>query len=292
MDSMWMYDFHLFYEGGRAVLMGQSPSAIWDFNGPYPLALLFAPFALLPEPLAYALFVALNLFLLWKVLRRRSLWALLSFPVLFTLFVGQVDLFLGLAIPLGAPWTLALALMKPQVGFVALPWLLRRLDKQDWIKAGAAGAALLGLCFLLRPGWVGEWLARQPGLVNYSVHTSNLLWLAPDLGSLRSTLTIAVGLLALAPGFLLRQKRDSWATLQLFQPLTNIYSAAVLAEWFGPLELGLSWAAVLLVGGNIHAGMPMFLVALGILARPYWRSALKGLQARRRRGVRNFPRND
>jgi hypothetical protein len=282
MDSMWMYDFHLFYQGGRAVLMGLSPSAIWDFNGPYPLAVLFAPFALLPEPLAYALFVAINLFLLWKVLRRRSIWALLSFPVLFSLFVGQVDLLLGLAIPLGAPWTLALALVKPQVGFVTVPWLLRGLDRKGWIKAIASGAAFLGLCFLLRPGWVGEWMLRQPGLASYSVHTSNLLWLVPDQGSLRSTLTILLGLLALAPGFLLRQKADSWAVLQSFQPLTNIYSAAVLAEWFGPLELGLSWAAVALAGGNIHAGMPMFIVALGILARRHWAGIQKIVRARRK----------
>jgi len=266
-----MYDFHLFYEGGRAVLLGQSPSGIWDFNGPYPLAVLFAPFALLPEPLAYALFLAINLFLLWKVLRRRSVWALLSFPVLFTLFVGQVDLALALAIPLGAPWTLALALAKPQVGFVVVPWLLRKLDRKGWVRAAASGAAFLALCFILRPGWVGEWMARQPGLSTYSVHTSSLLWLAPDQGSLRSTLTIVLGLLALIPGFLLREKRDSWAVLQAFQPLTNIYSASVLAEWFGPLELGLSWVAVALAGGNIHAGMPMFLIPLAILGRAYWK---------------------
>ncbi len=265
-----MYDFHLFYEGGRAVLMGLSPSAIYDFNGPYPLAVLFAPLALFPEPVAYVIFLLINLVLLWLVMRKRAVWALLAFPVLFTLFVGQVDLLLALAIPLGAPWTLPLTLVKPQVGFVVLPWLLRRLDRKGWLKAGLVGAAFLGLCFLLRPTWVAEWLARQPGLASYSVHTSNILWLVPDQGSLRSILTVALGLAALPAGFLLSNKCDSWAVLQVFQPLTNIYSASVLAEWFGPLEVLLSWLAVIVVGGNIHAGMPMFILPLGILGRAYW----------------------
>lgn len=270
MDSMWMYDFHLFYLGGKAVLMGQSPSAIWDFNGPYPLAVLFAPFALLPEPLAYGLFVALNLFFLWKVMRKRMAWALLSFPVLFALFVGQIDLLLALVIPLGTPFTLALAMVKPQVGFVLLPWLLRRLDRRGWIKAIAVGLVFLGLCFVLRPTWVSEWLGRQPGLAFYSKHASNFYWLIPGQGNLRATLTIALALLALIPGFLLREKRASWAVLQLFQPLTNIYSASVLAEWFGPLEMALSWAAVFVVAGDIHNGMPMLLIPISLLARYAW----------------------
>ena len=54
--------------------MGQSLSAIREFIGPYPLAVLFAPLAVLPELLAYALFVALTLFLLWKVMDRRAVW--------------------------------------------------------------------------------------------------------------------------------------------------------------------------------------------------------------------------
>ena len=290
MDSMWMFDFHLFYQAGRAVLMGLSPATIAVNYSPYPLAVLFVPFALLPEPLAYALFVLLNLFLLWRVMGRRIVWAVLSFPVLFTLFVGQVDLVLALAIPLGMPWTLALALAKPQVGFVVLPWLLHRLDFKGWLKAAAAGVAFLAVCFILRPSWLSEWLQSSPGLVFYSLHASNLDWLVPNVGSLRAIVTVVLAVAALAPGFLLRQKRDSCTLLQLFQPLSNFYSISVLAEWFGPLEVGLSWAAVLLAGGNIHAGMPMFMVALAILARPYWRSALKRLFLLRSNDFSRYPR--
>ncbi|NTW09681.1 MAG: hypothetical protein HGA28_08980, partial [Anaerolineaceae bacterium] len=92
---MWRYDFHLFYLAGQAVLSGQSPYSIVDFYAPYPIALLFALVAWLPETVAYALYLAGSLFLLWKVLGKKAIWPLLSFPVFFNLFVGQVDLQLG-----------------------------------------------------------------------------------------------------------------------------------------------------------------------------------------------------
>jgi len=72
--------------------------------------------------------------------------------------------------------------------------------------------------------------------------------------------------LALPLGFWLRERRDSWTVLHLFTPYTNIYSPSVLAEWIGPLEVILSWAAILVVG-TIHNGAPLFVVGLSILLR-------------------------
>ena len=69
---MWQYDFHLFYMGARAILEGTSPYQMWDFNGPYPLAVFFIPFALLPEPLAYSAFLTTNIALAWKLLGLRK----------------------------------------------------------------------------------------------------------------------------------------------------------------------------------------------------------------------------
>lgn len=274
-----MFDFLIFYQAGKAVLLGQSPAAIPGFISPYPLAVLFAPFALLPAIPAYLLFLALNLFFLWKVMRKHMIWALLSFPVLFTLFVGQIDLLLALAIPLGSPFTLALAMVKPQVAIVILPWLLRHLDKRGWLKAIAVGLAFLAFCFILRPTWLSEWLSGQPNMDVYSMHASNFYWLIPDRGNLRNILSAILALLALIPAFLLREKRVSWSITQFFQPLTNIYSVSILAEWFGPLELALSWAAVFIVGGDIHNGMPMLVIPLSLLARYWWRQRRQNLSA-------------
>jgi hypothetical protein len=269
---MWRFDFHLFYMGAQAVLAGLSPYTVSDVNyGPYPLALIFVPLALLPESLAYGLFVALNLFLLWKVMGKRMLWGLLFFPMLFSLFVGQVDFLLAALMGLGSPWTLALALCKPQVAVVTLPWLVRRLDRTGWLKAACAGAAFLGLCFVLRPTWVSEWLQAQPGIQYYSRHASNLLWLIPERWmDARVVAAYTLGPLALVLGFWLKNRRKSWVVAQFFQPLSNIYSPAVLTEWVGPLEVMLSWTAFFVVSGDIHNGMPLFVVGLSILARTFW----------------------
>jgi hypothetical protein len=267
---MFLYDFMIFYNAGKAVLEGTSPYLSGIFPSPFPMALLFAPLALLPVPVAYGVFLAINLLLLWKVMRKRMVWALLSFPVLFSLFVGQSDL--ALALGIGAvPWLLPLAIVKPQVGFVMAPWLLRRYSRQDWLKAIGVGLALMAVSFAIRPGWVGEMLAAQPQVGDYSVRTSNLFYLIPaSWMDLRVGLTYGLAAAAFLAAFFLKEKRVAWTTTHLFAPLTNIYSAAVLAEWFGPLEMLVSYVPVFLVDGYIHAGMPMYLVGLVILARFYW----------------------
>ena len=73
---MWLYDFGLYYRAGQAVLAGQSPYLIPDFQPFYPIAVVFALIAWLPEPVAYGLFLAGCLALLWKVVGRRAIWPL------------------------------------------------------------------------------------------------------------------------------------------------------------------------------------------------------------------------
>ena len=262
---MWRYDFHLFYQAGQAVWAGTSPYLIPGFFSPYLLAVLFALFALFPEPLAYLIYLALSLLLVWKVLGRRGLWVLLSFPVFFGLFVGQVDLPLALLMAAGGPWAFPLAIIKPQVGFVVLPWLIRKASWKDLGRAALVSLALLAVCFLLRPTWLSEWLAATPALTQYARRDANLYWLVPTRFK---TTAVAVGsIIALGVGFLLRERRDSWIVLHLIAPLTNIYSASVLAEWIGPLEAALSWLVMFLLGGDIHHGAPLFVVGLSIWGR-------------------------
>lgn len=263
--DLWLYDFEIFWRAGRRILAGTSPYRVRGFLSPLPLAVLFAPFGLLPRTAAYAVFVLVTLGMLWKAAGRRAGWALLSFPVLFTLFVGQVDLALALAAALLGPLALPLLLAKPQLAFVMVPWLLVRSDRQRLALGVTAALGMLLLCFWLRPSWVAEWRVAAPPLADYSEHDSNLYRLVP--AGLKATLVWVLSPLALAAGLWLRERRDSWALLHLFTPVTNVYSAAVLAEWIGPLEVLLSWAAFLLVRPDLHGGAPLFIVALAILAR-------------------------
>lgn len=262
---MWRYDFHLFYQAGQAVLAGNSPYTVVGFQTPpYPLAVIFALFAWMPEPVAYALFIGINLYMLFKVMGRNGIWALLSFPVLFDLFVGQLDLPLALITLLVGPWALPLLLIKPQVGFVLAPWVLHNITKKQIIKIGVTGLAFLGLCFLLRPTWVSEWLSVIPTISGYANRDSSLYWLVPS--TYKTIVLVICSLIILPIGFYLKKQRSSWVLLQLFAPLSNIYSASTLVKWIGPVEMILSWITILLVG-TIHKGAPFFFIGFSILIR-------------------------
>jgi hypothetical protein len=265
-----MFDFNLFYQAAQAILHGLSPYTVQGFYSPYLLAVLFVPFSLLPVSLAYGVFIVINLVLFFKVCHLKGLWALFSFPVIFCLFVGQIDLSLALLLSLGSPWLLPLAIVKPQIAWLTLPWLVARLDKKGFLKACGVGVASVSLCFLMRPTWFSEWLAVEPSLQFYSGHASSIYWLVPLSGdNLRVLLTIGLSILVFPVGFFLKKKSDSWTLLQLFQPLTNVYSASVLAEWIGPFEFVLSWVVVFAVGGDVHNGMPLFVIPLAILFREH-----------------------
>jgi hypothetical protein len=264
-----LYDFEIFWRSGRRILAGTSPYRVHGFVSPLPLAVLFVPLALLPELAAYAVFVLVTLGMLWKAVGRRAGWALLSFPVLFTFFVGQVDLPLALAAALLGPLAFPLLLAKPQLAFVTVPWFLAHSGRRRLAAGIAAALGMLLLCFWLRPGWIAEWRAAAPPLADYAEHDSNLYRLVP--AGARTALLWIVTPIALAVGAWLRERRESWAVLHLAAPVTNIYSAAVLAEWIGPLEVLLSWAALLAVRADLHHGAPMFVVALAILARRWYR---------------------
>jgi len=267
-QSMWLHDFLIFYNSGQAILRGLSPYGIDGFISPIFLALFFVPFSLLPVGISYTLFIAANLLLAWKLLKKRIIWALLFFPFLFALFVGQIDFLIAGIIILGSPWTIALALVKPQLAFVIVPWMIMSFNKNDSIKAITSTSLFILFGFIIKPDWYKEWVSLQSGFDFYSSHASNIYWLIPQVNLfLRTNLTVIGALIILPLGFMLKNRRDSWTILHIFAPLTNIYSPAVLLEWIGPIEVVLSWFAVFLVGGNIHTGMPFFLVGMSIFIR-------------------------
>jgi hypothetical protein len=263
---MFLYDFHNFFLGGQAVLAGVSPYSVPDFLPPFPVAVIFALVAWLPEWLVYLAYLVTCIWLLWRILRWKCIWALLCFPVCFGLFVGQLDLLFTLLIVSIGPWTLPLLIMKPQVGFVLAPWYIRRLTHTQIIGTTLITVIFLGICFLIRPTWLSEWLKILPSATTYARHDSNLHWLIPQNFTL---VAYVIGIIISLPmGFLLKERKLSFTILHLFSPLSNIYSASVLAEWIGPIEVLLSWIAVILVG-NIHSGAPLFMIGLSILIRFY-----------------------
>jgi hypothetical protein len=259
---MWRYDFHIFYLAGQAVLTGNSPYSIPGFISPFPLAIVFSTIAWMPEPIAYSFYVSLCLFLLVKVVGRKFYWPLLSFPVFFNFFVGQVDLPLGLLAAILGTWSLPFLIIKPQVAIVLSPWIIRRSNHKDIILVLTIVLAFISLSFLIRPTWLIEWLEIVPTLSNYSRRDANLYWLVPT--SLKS-ISMIIGLIIAIPlGLKTNKRRDSWSILHLFGPITNIYSVSILVEWIGPTEVFLSWVAIM-ISGEIHSGAPLFIIPVSIL---------------------------
>lgn len=265
---MWIYDFLIFYQSGTLIINGISPYQVFDFNSPIFLALFFAPFSLLPARAAYGVYLLANIFLAWKLLGKKIIWAFLFFPFLFSLFVGQIDFLLAALLLIGSPWALGLALIKPQVAIVVVPWLIMQYKKSDFLKGLISVLVFIGISFIVQPSWVSEWLSTKPEFDFYSMHASNFYWLIPmNLIQLRAKLAMILPFIILPLGFLLANRKPSWTVLHLFAPLTNIYSSSVLLEWIGPIECLISWLAVLIVKGNIHTGMPLFFVGISILVR-------------------------
>src|SRR5882724_7961671 len=87
------WDFSIFWHVGQAVLHGQDPYSIANFFYPLPFAYVLAIFAILPEQLAFWLWIALNIGTLVYFFRRRFWQWLLYVPVLHLLSAGQLDLF-------------------------------------------------------------------------------------------------------------------------------------------------------------------------------------------------------
>jgi len=267
---MWLYDFSIFYQSGKAILSGISPYQIYDFNSPIFLALFFVPFSILPIGLAYSIYIIMNIFFAWKTLKKKILYAFLFFPFLFSLFVGQIDFLLAGIIVMGSPWLIGLALIKPQVAFVIVPWVIMNYRKYDWLKAGFSVIIFFAISFIVQPNWISEWFSTKPEFEFFSTHASNLYWLVPlNLINLRAKLSMVLPFIILPLGFLFVDRKISWTFVHLFAPLTNIYSPSILLEWIGPIECLLSWVAVFLVQGNIHFGMPFFLVGVSIILREF-----------------------
>jgi hypothetical protein len=153
-------DFDLCWVAARALLERRDPYAAvvtagwpWPMYYPMPAVLLALPFALLPMPVARAVFAGLGSGLLVYGLSRRGWWAvwvLASGAFLHALWTVQWSPLLTAAVLL--PTLGGVLAAKPNIG-AAL-----------WIgypsRIAALGAlALVALGFLLLPGWPRSWLA-------------------------------------------------------------------------------------------------------------------------------------
>ena len=154
------------WAGTQALLRGQSPYAAiqvppWPnwLLYPLPALLLTIPFTFVPLPLARGLFAAVGAAAFTYVVTRRGRWTL-YFLISGAMLWSWVDvqwppLLIAAALTPSLSWILA---VKPTAGFALWAAYPNR-------KALIGGLLFVAVSFLVRPGWVREWLdsvARTP----------------------------------------------------------------------------------------------------------------------------------
>ena len=265
------YDFNIFWEGARAILSGHSPYSVEGFFSPLPFAWLILPFGFLSFEVAYSIWTAINLLSLVVISKKDALRLILFLPVMFAIWVGQVDLLIIAAGFFGGWLGLAITTLKPQlsvwiVSYKFAEWW-REGKRQNILYTLLAILVIYGIPSLLQPGWWNSWASAPPSIFHYASHASSLFGLsALFVNSTFNTLFFVIALAAIS--FILlrpfsRGRFLSWVAI--FNPVANIYSLSIVFE---NVAIGLSWL-LLPVSINLHTGLPWAFIPIYLLWRDF-----------------------
>ena len=270
-------DFTLSWTAANHLLAGQDPyremqpTGVYPFNVPFyyplPAALLAAPFA--PIPLRYAgiAFVFVTFGIAALVLVRDSpprVAILLGFPAVMAATLGQWSPLLLAATVL--PAAQLVLPVKPTLGAAAF---VNRPSRIGVVLA----LAVIGLCFLVQPGWLASWRSVVSGA--WTSYTPPLRWghgagivLLAAFIWWRDPDARLLGVMALAPQLPLFYDQ---LLVQVAARTRREVLVLVVASWVG----GLTWA----FQGSPNAGsaraptlvilLTIYLPALGLIA---WRN--------------------
>lgn len=141
-------DWHIFYTTGQRFLAGENPYGNGYYNAPW-LLVIMTPLLILSEKTSYTLIV-LGTLMTGYLLPKNKLAVLLSYPLLFSLYYGQIDLLIlwGMAMP---PWLgLFFLLAKPQVGIGIAIYMIATKEIKAFVPVTIA--------FLISFGIYGLWI--------------------------------------------------------------------------------------------------------------------------------------
>lgn len=159
-------DVHAYYDAAARLNAGEplyaqaaTTNEAAFYRYPPLLAMAFRPLALLPFPVAAAIWeivVVASLIglvaLIRPGLRGWSLAGMLAMPIVWSVVIGQAQVPVTLLLAIGSPWSLALAMhLKVLPGLAAIWWIGRR----DWRSLGRFAACSAGLALVqlvLEPG--------------------------------------------------------------------------------------------------------------------------------------------
>lgn len=179
---MLFKDIDIFVAAARAILMGQDPYHLPGVEVFYPLPFyfLFVPLAFIPLPLVHVLWTALQAVVLVALLRRRTMFVMLSTPVVLCFILGQVDivmtgLFSALRRGIGGGLALAFLVLKPQLVLLLAPWMVWRWfrgeRRQLYIFVALLSLILIS-SFAIQPEWINSFMQRSGARVRAGVSSS------------------------------------------------------------------------------------------------------------------------
>ena len=162
-DPLIGYDAHAYYHAAtlddpyRSTINGgfDATGGLYEYKYPPPLAQVLAPLRVIgvPWPLFLGAWTALLLASLAWMGRRWTLLILLFPPVLGELWLGNLNILLGLAVVLGMRWPAvwAFILLTKITPGVGLLWFLVRREWREMALALGATALIAGISFALAP---------------------------------------------------------------------------------------------------------------------------------------------
>ena len=265
------FDFAIFWQAACAYLQGASPYSVNGFAYPLAFVWVMLPFAMLPQQTAYVLWTLFNLGVLVGLARKRAPMALLFLPVFFTLWVGQVDLFILAAGWFGGWAGLALATLKPQLAvwlwlWKFLQWRKEKQYKKIVLSLCSAGA-IHAVAFIIWPGWLAAWRSSTSSVVDSASRATSffgagaLLPIPSGITFLIATCLAALTFWQLRP----LEWNRFWCWVAAFNPLSSPYSLCVLLDQVDWVAILLSWLALPAVLA-LHTNLPWVVVP----AYLYW----------------------
>lgn len=246
-------DFAVIHRWAGLIWQGQ-----YSGQYPYPLMVLLAPIGLAPVDAAAVVWLLLMFVALVLSLKRETFYWIFFVPLLQTLFLGQLDVFLWLVYRSNRPALWALLSLKPQFLLPALPRIFA--SKRNLGEFLAAAAALHVPFLLIRPSWPVEWIQFLSG------YGQNRLTRVPS-STASASIILSAWIIPFAAAvitlFFLRRKNLEHL-LFAANPALLPYDYSLLTGSISKVMIPLSWLA-LWAAWQVRAGWPYALVLLAVL---------------------------
>jgi hypothetical protein len=240
-DSCWSIptdgrlgiDGRIYYRAAQAWLGGHDPWVAgvpvngfrFDFAGPPPTVLAFAPLAVLPEDVFTALWLTITVAAAVYTIRRvrRPMWWLLFPPLVQGVLVGNPQVLCLAVLLAGSDWLRSLAI--PLKAYAALPMLA----ELRWRALGILAAAS-ALSFAL---WPGLWLTYlgEFGTISARIAAESF----GGFSATRDTTLLVVTAVAIGALALIDRRAAGWLAVPALWPSSQFFYSAFALPVMSPL---------------------------------------------------------